>query len=112
MQAKYLLGSLTIVGAVALATPSFAQQHRTYPGGTPAGAYGMDVAPGGGTYSRADVAAEPGDRMSHPVAGERRAPSNIVNGPLAHVDAIENAETARLNRQQLTNQTAQLPPGE
>lgn len=69
--------------------------------GREAGRYGMDVAPGGGTYSRGDVAIEAADRMSHPVVGERRAPSNVAQGSLAHVDQAENADTARLNQQQL-----------
>ena len=127
MQAKYFLGSLALVSAVALAAPSFAQQseqqygqphrsmhrsvgdQRSYPNGAPAGSYGMDVAPGGGTYTRADVSAEPRDRMSHPIVGERRAPSNVAHGSLAQIDAAENAQTARLNEDQLNGQTAQLP---
>ncbi len=111
MNAKYVLGSLILASGIALAAPGFAQD-RTYPNGERPGSYGMDVAPGGGAYSRADVAAEPGDRMSHPVVGERRAPSGVAQGSLAHVDAVEDAETARLNQQQLNGQTAQLPNNE
>jgi hypothetical protein len=111
MTTKYALGALALLGGIAMSAPGFAQD-RSYGNGTPAGVYGMDVAPGGGTYSRADVAVEPGDRMSHPVVGERRAPSNIAQGSLAQVDAAENADTARLNQQQLNGQTASLPSSE
>lgn len=111
MNAKYVLGSLILVSGIALAAPGFAQD-RSYGEGVPAGAYGMDVAPGGGVYTRSDAAAEPADRMSHPVPGERRAPSGVARGSLAQVDAAEDAETARLNQQQLNGQTAQLPNNE
>jgi hypothetical protein len=114
MKAKLVLTSLAIVGGMAMAAPAFAQD-RDYGGGTRAGSLGMDVAPGGGTYSRQDVANESPGRMSHPVVGEKRAPSNIAKGPLAQVDAAENAETARLNRQQINGngqQTATLPSNE
>jgi len=48
------------------------------------------------------------------VAGERRAPSNVAKGSLADIDQAENAETARLNAQQLNGggQTANLPNNE
>lgn len=111
MKAKLMLGSLVLAGGIALALPGFAQD-REYPNGARAGSYGMDVAPGGGTYSRSDVAAEPSDRMSHPVVGERRAPSDFGRGSLADVDQAEAAETARLNLQQLNGQTATLPNNE
>jgi hypothetical protein len=109
MRANIAMGALVLVSGIALAAPGFAQQDRNYPNGARAGSYGMDVAPGGGVYTRADAAAEPADRMSHPIPGERRAPSNVAQGSLAQVDAAENAETARLNEQQLNGQTAQLP---
>ena len=109
MRANIVMSALVVVGGIALAVPGFAQQDRNYPNGARPGSYGMDVAPGGGAYTRADVAAEPGDRMSHPMVGERRAPSTVSQGSLAQVDAAENAETARLNEQQLNGQTAQLP---
>ncbi len=112
MRVNLGVGALVVLGGIALAVPGFAQQNRNYPNGERAGSYGMDVAPGGGSYTRADVAAEPADRMSHPMPGERRAPSNVAKGSLAQVDAAENAETARLNDQQLDGQTAQLPPSE
>jgi hypothetical protein len=115
MKAKYVLSSLVLVSGMALAAPSFAQMHdRSYGDGMRAGSLGMDVAPGGGTYSRSDVAAEDPMRMSHPVAGERRAPSNVAKGSLADIDQAENAETARLNAQQLNGggQTANLPNNE
>lgn len=112
MKATLALSSLVLVGGIALAMPALAQQNRNYPNGERPGAYGMDVAPGGGVYTRADAAAEPADRMSHPVPGERRAPSNIAQGSLAQIDAAEDAETAHLNEQQLNGQTAQLPNNE
>jgi hypothetical protein len=111
MTTKYVLGALALLSGIAMAAPGFAQD-RSYGNGAPAGVYGMDVAPGGGTYTRADVAAEPRDRMSHPVPGERRAPSNIAKGSLAQVDQAESADTARLNQQQLNGQTASLPSNE
>jgi len=111
VKAKWVLGSLVLASGIALAMPGSAQD-RDYPDGTRAGSYGMDVAPGGGTYGRGDVAAEPADRMSHPVAGERRAPSEFAHGSLADVDQAEDAETARLNLQQLSGQTATLPNDE
>jgi hypothetical protein len=85
---------------------------RAYDNGVPAGAYGMDVAPGGGTYSQADVSSEEPDRMSHPVVGERRAPSNMAQGSLADVDQAENDATAKLNQQQMNGETASLPNNE
>ena len=100
MRATYVVASLALAGAIALTVPALAQD-RTYPDGAPPGAYGMDVAPGGGVYRSPDVAVEAPGRMSHPVAGERRAPSQVAQGSLAHVDAVENAETARLNQSQL-----------
>ncbi|MGH6981909.1 MAG: hypothetical protein ACREFC_11945 [Stellaceae bacterium] len=111
MKAKYILSSLILVSGIALAAPAFAQQDRSYGDGMRAGSLGMDVAPGGGTYTRADVAAEDPMRMSHPVVGERRAPSNVAKGSLAEIDQAENSETARLNAQQLNGggQTAALP---
>ena len=109
MRANLVVSALVLMGGIALAVPGFAQQDRTYPNGAPAGSYGMDVAPGGGVYTRSDVASEPRDRMSHPIVGERRAPSNVAQGSLAQVDSAENAETARLNEQQLNGETAQLP---
>jgi hypothetical protein len=111
MKAKWVLGSLVLASGIALAMPGLAQD-RDYPNGVHAGSYGMDVAPGGGTYHRGDVAAEPADRMSHPVVGERRAPSDVARGSLADVDQAEDAETARLNLQQLNGETATLPNGE
>lgn len=89
-----------------------ASRGRSYGEGLRAGSLGMDVAPGGGVYSRYDVASEEAGRMSHPVAGERRAPSNIAQGSLSHVDQVEDAMTARLNQQQLNGNgemTATLP---
>lgn len=112
MRVNLVVSAFVLMGGIALAVPGFAQQDRNYPNGARAGSYGMDVAPGGGSYTRADVSAEPADRMSHPTVGERRAPSNVAQGSLAQVDAAENAETARLNEQQLNGQTAQLPPSE
>ncbi len=111
MKAKWVFGSLVLVSGIAMALPGFAQD-REYPNGARAGSYGMDVAPGGGAYSRSDVAAEPSDRMSHPVVGERRAPSDFARGSLADVDQAEEGETARLNLQQLNGQTATLPNNE
>lgn len=108
MTAKWVLSSLVLASGIALAMPGLAQD-RNYPNGARAGSYGMDVAPGGGTYSGSDVASEPADRMSHPVVGERRAPSEFTRGSLADVDQAEDAETARLNLQQLNGQTATLP---
>lgn len=64
--------------------------------------YGTDVAPGGGRYTRQDVAEEGPGRMSHPGVGSPRAPSDVAKGPLVRVNEAENAETARLNEQQLT----------
>lgn len=89
-----------------------ASDGRSYGEGLRAGSLGMDVAPGGGIYSRRDVASEEAGRMSHPVAGERRAPSNVAQGSLGHVDEVEDAMTARLNQQQLNGNgemTATLP---
>ena len=89
-----------------------AREGRGYGQGMRPGSLGMDVAPGGGTYTRRDVASEEPGRMSHPVAGERRAPSNVAKGSLANVDRIENDMTARLNQQQLNGNgemTATLP---
>lgn len=76
-----------------------------------AGRYGMDVAPGGGVYTRQDVANEAPDRMSHPVVGERRAPGDVAKGSLANIDEAENAITARLNQEQFqgNHETASLP---
>jgi hypothetical protein len=113
MKTSYVLSALVLAGGIALAAPGFAQD-RSYGDGIRAGTFGMDVAPGGGSYSRQDVANEAPDRMSHPVPGEQRAPSNIAKGSLADVDAAENAETARLNGQQLNGggQTASLPASE
>jgi hypothetical protein len=111
MKAKLVFGSLILASGIALAVPGFGQD-REYPNGARAGSYGMDVAPGGGAYSGSDVAAEPSDRMSHPVVGERRAPSDFARGSLADVDQAEEAETARLNLQELNGQTATLPNNE
>ncbi|HXE17697.1 MAG TPA: hypothetical protein VN632_10740 [Stellaceae bacterium] len=113
MKAKYILSSLVLVSGIALAAPGFAQD-RGYGDGMKAGSLGMDVAPGGGTYTRADVSAEDPGRMSHPVVGERRAPSNFAQGSLQEVDEAERSETAKLNMQQLQGggETAQLPNNE
>ncbi|HEY5210947.1 MAG TPA: hypothetical protein VIJ42_16030 [Stellaceae bacterium] len=100
MQAKLVLTALAIIGGLAMAAPSFAQD-RSYGDGMRPGSLGMDAAPGGGTYTRQDAASEAPDRMSHPVPGERRAPSNVARGPLGHVDRVERDMTANLNRQQL-----------
>jgi hypothetical protein len=100
MKTKYVFGSLVVLSGIALAAPGFAQ-NRNYPDRSPAGSYGMDVAPGGGIYTRQDVANEAPSRMSHPIVGERRAPSNIAKGSLAQIDQAEDAETAQLNQQQL-----------
>jgi hypothetical protein len=83
-------------------------------GGAMGARYGTDVAPGGGVYTRRDVAEEAPGRMSHPGAGSPRAPSDVAKGSLARVDQAENAETARLNEQQLNGngQTATLPNNE
>jgi hypothetical protein len=89
-----------------------ADRGRNYGDGLRAGSLGMDVAPGGGTYTRRDVASEQSGRMSHPVVGERRAPSSVAQGSLAHVDEVESSMTAKLNQQQLNGQgemTATLP---
>jgi len=74
----------------------------------------MDVAPGGGTYSAADVAAEDPDRLSHPVVGEAKAPSNVAKGSLAQVESQERGMTANLNAQQLNGgpMTAAVPSNE
>jgi hypothetical protein len=114
MSAKHVLASLALIGGIAIAAPSFAQD-RSYGEGLRPGSLGMDVAPGGGTYSRQDVANESRDRMSHPVAGERRAPSNVARGPLGHVDEVESGMTAKLNQQQLnggSDMQATLPNDE
>lgn len=111
MNTKFVLSALVMAGGIALAAPGFAQD-RSYGDGVPAGAYGMDVAPGGGTYTRADVSSEDPDRMSHPVVGERRAPSGIAQGSLADIDQAENDATAKLNQQQLNGETASLPNNE
>jgi len=76
---------------------------------------GMDVAPGGGVYSRADVRTEDPDRMSHPVVGEAKAPSNAAQGDLAQVEQTEREQTANLNAQQLDGmppQSASAPSNE
>jgi hypothetical protein len=101
MYAKLALRSVIVAGAIALAAPAFAQGSKD----------GMDVAPGGGVYSKADVASEPADRMSHPAAGEARAPSQVAKGSLADVDQAEDEITSRLNQEQLngTQQTAAVP---
>ena len=44
MKAKYILSSLAILGGIALAAPSFAQD-RSYAPGVPAGSLGMDWPP-------------------------------------------------------------------
>ena len=73
----------------------------------------MDVAPGGGVYSRADVSQEDRDRMSHPVVGEAKAPSDVATGSLAQVEQqTEREMTAKLNAEQtggMPQQTAQSP---
>ncbi|HEX4111557.1 MAG TPA: hypothetical protein VH020_03400 [Stellaceae bacterium] len=89
-----------------------ANRGRNYGEGMRAGSLGMDVAPGGGAYNHRDVASEESGRMSHPVVGERRAPSNVAQGSLSHVDQVEDSMTAKLNQQQLNGNgemTATLP---
>jgi hypothetical protein len=111
MKAKYILSSLAILGSIALAAPGFAQD-RSYAPGVPAGSLGMDVAPGGGVYTHQDVSSEEMDRMSHPVVGERRAPSNVSSGSLSQIDQTEDSMTAKLNQDQLNGtgeMTATLP---
>jgi hypothetical protein len=82
--------------------------------GTMGARYGTDVARGGGVYTRQDVASEAPGRMSHPGVGSPRAPSQVAKGSLAHVNQVENADTARLNQQQLrgNGETASLPNNE
>ena len=50
--------------------------------------------------------------MSHPVVGERRAPSNISSGSLSQVDQTEESMTSKLNQEQINGSgemTATLP---
>jgi hypothetical protein len=90
MTVKYLFGTLILIGGVALITPAFAQGKAS----------DMDVASGGGVYSRQDVAQEDAGRMSHPVVGEARAPSETAKGSEAEIERAERAETSKLNVQQ------------
>jgi hypothetical protein len=98
MKATHVLASAAILGAVVITVPAFAQGKAS----------DMDVAPGGGAYTRQDVSVEPADRMSHPVVGEARAPSAVAKGSLAQVDQTEDAITARLNDQQLQGGNAAM----
>jgi hypothetical protein len=102
MSAKYAVASLAIIGAISLAAPAFSQGAAT----------GMDVAPGGGVYSRPDVSQEDPDRMSHPVVGEAKAPSAIAKGSEGDIEQRERAMTENLNQRQLRGtreQTADAP---
>ena len=101
MYAKQVVLGLALIGGIGLAAPAFAQGAAT----------GMDVAPGGGVYSRSDVAQEDSDRMSHPVVGEAKAPSAVAKGSEADIEQNERAMTENLNRRQLngSDQTATAP---
>ncbi len=90
MTITHFFGALALIGGIALVTPAFAQGKAS----------DMDVAPGGGVYSRQDAAQEDANRMSHPVVGEARAPSDIANGSEADIEKTERAETVKLNQQQ------------
>jgi hypothetical protein len=98
MKARHVLTSTAILGAILFAAPAFAQGKAS----------DMDVAPGGGAYTRQDVSVEPSDRMSHPVVGEARAPSSVAKGSLSQVDQVEDSMTARLNEQQLQGGNAAM----
>jgi hypothetical protein len=102
MNAKLLIGGLSLLGVVALGAPAFAGD----------ASLGMDVAPGGGVYTKQDVSSEEPGRMSQPVVGEQRAPSAAAKGSLEHVDGIEDSITSRLNEQQLNGGQTAAAPGD
>ncbi|MGH6990232.1 MAG: hypothetical protein ACREFD_16575 [Stellaceae bacterium] len=64
--------------------------------------YAVEFSPGGGHYTRRDVAAEPPGRMSHPGVGAMKALSYVTKSRSESVmDRVENRITERLNDQQL-----------
>jgi hypothetical protein len=101
MKASLILGTLAVVGALAVVTPVSAHQRHEGPRYGQPHHWGMDVAPGGGYYTRYDVANESPRRMSHPVVGEPRAPSAVARGPHTFVNRFEMGMTAALNLREL-----------
>lgn len=101
MKVNLVFGAIALVGAAAISLPASAHGHRHHHHYHHHGAYGLDVAPGGGFYTARDVLNESPRRMSHPYVGEPAAPSIVARGPHRHINRVEMRMTARLNLHQL-----------
>jgi len=106
MSAKWALASLAIIASIAVAAPASANEwhhphHGRHAGYHHEGGWGLDVAPGGGRYTAREAASASPRRMSHPFAGEPRAPSAVARGPFLQVERVERRMTASLNLRQL-----------
>ena len=98
MNVKLVLGALAVAGMAVFSLPASAHHHHRW---HHHGGYGLDVAPGGGHYTKRDIINESTLRMSHPHVGEPCAPSVVARRPHRYINRVEMVMTANLNLEQV-----------
>lgn len=101
MTLKLVLGALAVIGTVAVSLPASAHHRHWHHHDWHHAGYGLDVAPGGGRYTKRDIINESTYRMSHPVVGEPCAPSIVALRPHRYINRVEMVMTADMNLHQL-----------